>query len=94
MAATKALEPPMRALAAALAGAVALLDPAAIIIGGGLTASFDAIAPLIRAPLLERLPPHMRGVELRRARFGARAGLVGAAFAGAFGAGWRTRGRE
>ena len=90
---TAALASPMRALGVALAGAVALLDPDAIVIGGGLAASFDAIAPLIRAPLIERLPPHMRGVELRAARFGARAGLVGAAFAGAFGAGWRRRGR-
>jgi predicted NBD/HSP70 family sugar kinase len=90
--ATAALLPPMAAIGAALAGAVALLDPAAIIFGGGLAASFDVLAPLIRPALMSRLPPHLRGVELRPARFGPRAGLVGAAFAGARGPGWRTRG--
>ena len=86
-----ALVPPMCALGAALAGAVALLDPEAIIFAGGVAVALDILAPLIRRALVSRLPPHMRGVELRAAQFGPRASLVGAAFAGARGEGWRGR---
>ncbi len=84
-----ALEPPMRALGTALAGAVALLDPEAIILAGGVAAALDVLAPLIRPALQRHLPPHLRGVLLRAGEFGPRAGLVGAAFAGARGPIWR-----
>ena len=86
-----ALHPPMHALGAALAGAVALLDPEAIILAGGVAVALDVLRPLIRPSLVSRLPPHMRGVELRAAEFGPRASLVGAALAGARGVGWRER---
>ncbi len=85
-----ALAAPMRALGTALAGAVALLDPAAVILAGGVAASLDVLAPLILEPLRRHLPPHLRGIELRPGQFGPRAGLVGAAFAGARGATWRS----
>lgn len=88
--ALKALEPPMRALGTALAGAVALLDPQAIILAGGVAASFDVLAPLILPPLRRHLPPHLRGIDLRPGQFGPRAGLVGAAHAGARGEDWRN----
>ena len=87
--AIEALRPPMLALGVALAGAAALLAPEAIIFAGGVGAALDMLGPLIRPALVSRLPPHMRGVALKAARFGARASLVGAAFAGARGAEWR-----
>lgn len=87
--AIEALRPPMLALGVALAGATALLAPEAVIFAGGVGAALETLAPLIRPALVSRLPPHMRGVALRPARFGAQASLVGAAFAGACGPDWR-----
>jgi glucokinase len=89
--ATAALEPPMRALGTALAGAVALLDPSVVILAGGVVRSLDVLAPMILAPLRRQLPKHLRGIELKAGQFGARAGLVGAAFAGARGPNWRRQ---
>lgn len=83
-----ALDPSVRALGAALAGAAALLAPEAIVFAGGVAAALDVLGPLISAALARRLPPHMRAIELRTARFGSQATLVGAAFAGARGAEW------
>ena len=81
----------MRALGTALAGAVGLLDPEAILFAGGVAEALDELAPLILWALVRQLPPHLRGIELRAAHFGRRAGLVGAALAGARGADWRER---
>jgi predicted NBD/HSP70 family sugar kinase len=86
-----ALYPPMRALGTALAGAIGLLDPEAIIFAGGVAEALDELAPLILWALVRQLPPHLRGVELRAAHFGRQAGLIGAALAGARGAEWRER---
>jgi predicted NBD/HSP70 family sugar kinase len=83
--AIEALRPPMLALGVALAGAASLLAPEAIVFAGGVGAALDMLGPLIRPALVSRLPPHVRGVELRAARFGSQASLVGAAFAGARG---------
>lgn len=90
-AALAAIRPPMEALGTALAGAVALLDPASIIIAGGVARALDVIEPFTLPALRRHLPPHLRGITLRAGRFGSRAGLVGAAFAGAAGPEWRTR---
>ena len=80
---------PMDALGAAAGSAVALLDPAAIIIAGGVVEAFDVIKPILRKAVDRRLPPHLRGVALLSAQHGAKAGLVGAAYAGALGPNWR-----
>lgn len=88
--AIEALAHPVAALGAAIASAVALLDPAAIIIAGGVAEAFDVLAPLLRPAIDRRLPPHLQGVAVVRAKHGSRAGLVGAAFAGARGPLWRT----
>lgn len=80
---------PMDALGTAIGAAVALLDPAAIIMAGGVAEAFDVLEPLLRQAVDRRLPPHLRGVTLLPARHGAGAGLVGAAFAGALGPNWR-----
>lgn len=89
-AAIRALHHPMQALGTALAGAVALLDPQAIILAGGVAASLDVLGPMILETLRRRLPPHLRGVRLLPGAFGPRAGIVGAAFAGARGPAWRN----
>jgi len=86
-----ALGPPMRALGTALAGAVALLDPQTIILAGGVATSIDVAGPMILAALHRHVPGHLRGIDIRAGRFGTRAGLVGAAFAGARGADWRRQ---
>jgi glucokinase len=90
-AARAALAVPMRALGTALAGAVALLDPAVVILAGGVANSLDVLGPLILPPLRRQLPPHLRPITLRVGEFGASAGLVGAAIAGARGPDWRHR---
>lgn len=89
-AAIDALAPAMRALGTALAGAVALLAPQAIILAGGVAASVDVLTPLILPALHRQLPPHLRTIDIRPGLFGPRAGLVGAAFAGAYGPNWRN----
>lgn len=83
-----ALEPPMRYLGVALAGAVALLDPELIVIAGGVAAEMDLLAPLIGEALDRQLPPHLRGIAIRAGEFGPRAGLIGAAIAAAQGPEW------
>ncbi|HEV7275740.1 MAG TPA: ROK family protein [Devosiaceae bacterium] len=90
-AAVSALVPPMTALGTALAGAVALLDPQAVILAGGVAAAHDVVAPALLAALRRHLPPHLREIEVQRGHFGPRAGLVGAAFAGAMGQNWGQR---
>lgn len=87
--AVAALEAPMHKLGTALAGAVALLNPQAILISGGIADALDVIKPPLLAALRRQLPPHLRDIDIRPGIFGSRAGLVGAALAGAAGAGWR-----
>jgi glucokinase len=86
-----ALTPPMQALGMALAGAVGLLDPQTIILAGGVAGALDVLEPLILPALRRQLPRHLRSIGLRAGRFGPRAGLVGAAFAGARGPNWRRQ---
>lgn len=92
VAAREALERPMQALGTALAGAVALLDPEAVILAGGVAAAADVVAEPILAAARRHLPPHLRGIGIRAGQFGPRAGLVGAAFAGRDGTGWGSAG--
>lgn len=87
--AVAALTPPMTALGTALAGAVALLAPEAIILAGGVADSLDVLGPGLLSAMRRHLPPHLRHIGLRPGTFGSRAGLVGAAVAGARGANWR-----
>ena len=86
--AVAALAKPMEALGTALAGAVALLDPQAVILAGGVASASDVVVPPILGALRRHLPPHLRSIEIRAGRFGPRAGLVGAAFAGSLGGEW------
>jgi predicted NBD/HSP70 family sugar kinase len=84
-----ALEQPASRLGMALAGAVALLDPGAIVVSGGIADALDVLGPSILAAMRRQLPPHLRGIDIRPGAFGPRAALVGAALAGAAGAEWR-----
>jgi len=60
-----------------------LLDPEVIVVGGGLAAAGDLLLEPARAVLAERaLPPAANGARLVIARFGADAGLLGAAMVG------------
>lgn len=88
-AALTALRKPAQSLGTALAGAVALLDPEVLLIAGGISAALDVLAPPILAAMRRHLPAHLRRIEIRAGTFGPRAGLVGAAIAGAAGQNWR-----
>lgn len=85
-----ALEAPATALGTALAGAVSLLDPQTIILAGGVADSLDVLERMILKALRRQVPPHLRGIGIRAGTFGPRAGIVGAAFAGARGPEWRN----
>jgi glucokinase len=86
--ALQALEHPARVLGGAIAAAVVLLDPEAILLAGGVTAGFEVLAPYLREVLERHTPSHLHGVEVAVGRFGSRAGLVGAAIAGDRGHQW------
>lgn len=88
-AASRALAHPTEALATTLASAICLLDPALVIIGGGLAEAIDVIEPLLLSSLARHLPPHLRGIRIAAARHRSGAGLTGAAFAASLGPSWR-----
>jgi predicted NBD/HSP70 family sugar kinase len=85
-----AVAKPAAAIGIAAAGAVALLDPQALLFAGGVAESLDVLAPALLAAMRRHLPPHLRGIEIRTGRFGARSALVGAAIAGLSGPNWRS----
>ncbi|MCX5581277.1 ROK family protein [Kaistia terrae] len=76
------------ALGTTLAGAVALLDPQAVLLAGGVSDAIDVLGPSLRAALTRNLPPHLREILIRPGHFGPRAGLVGAAVAAGLGPEW------
>ena len=83
-----ALVKPAKALGVSLATAVALLDPQAVILAGGVAEATDMLVPMVRTAMARQLPPHLRGVRIGAGAFGKDASLVGAAFAGARGQQW------
>ena len=72
-----------QALGAALAGAIALLDPSSVLLSGGVSEGADILIPAIRDVLRRHLPSRLREVRIERGALGTRAGLVGAAIAAA-----------
>lgn len=79
--ATKARDTTVEYLAQALAGIMCTVDPAEVIVGGGLSGAGD----LLMQPLGERLeryvfPPQHGKYVLRRATLGNDAGILGAAY--------------
>jgi predicted NBD/HSP70 family sugar kinase len=76
------------AIGTALAGAIALVDPALILVAGGVSSAVDVLAPSIRAATERHLPAHLRSFRLEAGKFGAQAGLVGAAVAAVRGPEW------
>ena len=57
-----ALERPAGQLGLALAGAVALLDPEAIVVSGGIADALDMLGPSILAAMRRQLPAHLRDI--------------------------------
>ena len=88
-AAIAALQKPFQSLGTALAGAVALLDPEVILIAGGISSALDVLTQPVLETMRRQLPEHLRQIEIKAGSFGARAGLVGAAIAGAARQNWR-----
>jgi glucokinase len=69
-----------RRLGVGLANIVNVFDPEAIVVGGGVMAAGDLLLAPARAEMLARaLPPGRDAVRVVPARFGAEAGMVGAA---------------
>jgi predicted NBD/HSP70 family sugar kinase len=87
--ATELVALPARRLGTALAGAVALLAPQAILVSGGIADALDVLAPEITAAAQRHLPQHLKALDLKPGVFGSQAGLVGAALAAEAGQGWR-----
>ncbi|MBB5752270.1 ROK family protein [Prosthecomicrobium pneumaticum] len=83
-----AIAPAAAALGAALAGAVGLLDPSAVLLAGGVSEAADVLMPDLRAALIRNLPAHLRAVRVEVGAFGPRAGLTGAAIAATLGSDW------
>jgi predicted NBD/HSP70 family sugar kinase len=75
-------------LGAALAGAVALLDPGLVIISGGLADAVDVLGTSLRAALIRHLPAHLRDIEVVGGALGPSAGLIGALVAARRGPDW------
>lgn len=84
-----ALEPVARALGAAVAAAVSLLDPEMVIVSGGVADALDVLIRPLRDELERNVPPHLRQVPVVRGKFGAAAALTGAMVAARSGSGWR-----
>lgn len=68
----------VEALAVVVAGYVESMNPAAVVVGGGLAESTDLLTTAFRAALAGKVM-FARTPLVRSAKFGARAGLVGAA---------------
>jgi glucokinase len=79
---------PTQALGIALAGAVALLAPQAVILAGGVASAADVLGPAIEAAMRRHLPPHLQSVPVVAGTFGPEASLAGAAIAARRGASW------
>lgn len=72
-----------RYLATALAGAVYLLNPEAIVIGGGVAQAGDVLFQPLKEKLNDMLPPEFSGVlRILPARYGNTAGIIGSAALG------------
>ncbi|MDR3377013.1 MAG: ROK family protein [Ancalomicrobiaceae bacterium] len=82
---------PASALAACLAGAIALLDPAVVLITGGVASAFDVLAPLTLTALTRQLPPHLRSIRLAVGHFGPGAVIAGAAITAAGSPLWESQ---
>ena len=67
-------------LGAGLANSIYVLNPEAIVIGGGIAASAELFLPATRAEIERRVLPESReGLQIMPAQLGAKAGIVGAA---------------
>jgi glucokinase len=68
------------ALGIAIANCVNVLDPARVVLGGGIASAPDMLFPVVQAQLAEHVVSHLRNRDrLVGSRFGAHAPLIGAA---------------
>lgn len=78
-AARSVLEEAGRYLGMAAASAINLLNPQVVVVGGGIATAGDLLLRPMRQVIEQRtFPPVARGVQVRRTKLGAHAGLVGA----------------
>ena len=70
-----------RWLGEGIASLTAILDPAVVVIGGGVSEAGDLLLDPVRAAFSAQLTGrgHRPSLEIRKARLGNRAGLIGAA---------------
>jgi predicted NBD/HSP70 family sugar kinase len=68
-------------LAPGIAAVASILDPEAVLIGGGLSAAMDLLGPLLDERVKALASPAGRKVPLRAAALGPDAGVVGALWA-------------
>ena len=70
-----------RWLGEGIASLAAVLDPAVVVIGGGVSAADDLLLDPVRQAFATQLTGrgHRPMLEIRKARLGNRAGLIGAA---------------
>ena len=80
-AAAKIVDAAVRATALGIANIAVAVAPAAVIVGGGLASRWERFAAAVDAELATRAPILAVQPEIRRARFGAEAVLVGAGIA-------------
>ena len=73
-------------LAPGIAAVASILDPEAVLIGGGLSAAMDLLGPLLDERVKALASPAGRKVPLRAAALGPAAGVVGALWAAQCGA--------
>jgi len=81
-------------LGVAIASFVNIFNPQVVVIGGGVIGAGEFLLGPARAELARRaLPPSAREVEIRPARFGVEAGMIGAGILALEGLGARERAR-
>jgi glucokinase len=81
--ATEAVDRLVEALAAGIVGVVNLLNPEAVIIGGGLADSGEVFIKRIKVAVGNRgMSSNTRGLKILKAKLGNRAGFIGAALLG------------
>lgn len=78
--AAAAIEAYGRDLGVGLASIARLVDPGVILVGGGVSKSFDLFAPAMRVAFEQHLAGDAAMTEIRSAALGNDAGIVGAAF--------------
>lgn len=70
-----------RELGVGIAAIASILDPEVVVLGGGLSAAFDLLAPALAATIDDQASPDGRRIPVLPAGLGAEAGAIGALLA-------------